>query len=226
MALTFKKITIQIDKGKVYIMSSLAEFAQPLSSTSNILGGLDMVGFENKQRNLQGTEQSDSIVGGNLNDMLSGGAGFDFIDGKDGNDIIQGGDNIDFLMGGKGNDIISGDGGDDFILGGAGDDIIEGGAGKDFIIGGAGDDVITGGAGKDNLFGGEGKDTFVLEFFDNSADTINDFNVDEDNLVIKGVDANADVTYDKLTGQLSVDGQEIANLQPGLDFTDENYDIF
>ena len=207
-------------------MSSIVEFTEPLSATSNILGGLDIVGFETEQNELQGTEQSDSIVGGNLNDILSGGAGFDFIDGKDGNDIIQGGDNIDFLMGGKGNDIISGDGGDDFILGGAGDDIIEGGAGKDFIIGGAGDDVITGGAGQDNLFGGEGKDTFVLEFFDNSADTINDFNVDEDNIVIKGVDADAEVTYDKLTGQLSVDGQEIANLQPGLDFTDENYDIF
>lgn len=189
-------------------MSSILEYTEPLSSTSNIIGGLDIVGFEDAENKLQGTEQSDSIVGGKLDDIIHGGAGFDFINGKEGNDVIHGGDDIDFLMGSAGDDIISGDGGDDFIVGGTGDDVIEGGAGKDFIL------------------GGEGKDTFVLEFFDNSADIISDFQAGEDKILIKGVSADAQVNYDELTGQLSVDGQEIAQLQPGLDFTDENYDIF
>ncbi|MDJ0743197.1 MAG: hypothetical protein QNJ32_07525 [Xenococcaceae cyanobacterium MO_167.B27] len=189
-------------------MSSILESSESLSSTSNIIGGLDIVGFDNKENNLQGTDQSDSISGGQLNDVISGGAGFDFIDGQGGDDVIHGGEDIDFLMGNQGDDTISGNGGDDLILGGAGND------------------VISGGAGNDNLYGGEGKDTFVLEFFDNGTDTINDFQVNEDKILIKGVNADAEVNYDDITGKLSVNGQEVANLQPGLDFTDENYDIF
>lgn len=190
-------------------MSSILGHTEPLSSTSNIIGGLDMVGFEDTQNNLRGTEQSDSITGGKLDDIIDGGAGFDFINGDKGDDEIRGGDNIDFLMGGAGNDTISGDGGDDFIMGGAGDDVIEGGAGKD------------------NLFGGAGKDTFVLEFFDNSGvDTIGDFKVGEDKIEIRGVGSDAQVNYDKNTGKLFVNEEEIANLQPGLDLSDEDYDIF
>ncbi len=190
-------------------MSSILDHTESLSSTPNIIGGLDLVGFEDTQHNLRGTEQSDSIIGGNLDDIIDGGAGFDFINGSEGDDVIYGGDNIDFLMGGAGNDTISGDGGDDFILGGAGDDVIKGGAGND------------------NLFGGAGKDTFVLEFFDNGGvDTINDFQVGEDKIEIHGVGADAQVNYDEITGQLSVDGQDIAKLQPGLDLSDEDYDIF
>ena len=214
-------------------MSSILEFTEPLSSTSNMMGGLNIVGFEDTQNNLLGTEQSDSIGGGKLNDIIQGGAGFDYIDGKGGNDIIYGGEDIDFLMGNQGDDILSGDGGNDFILGGAGNDVIKGGAGDDNLFGGAGNDVIKGGAGDDNLFGGEGQDTFVLEFFDGGVDTISDFNIDEDEMVIKGVSADAEVNYDDKSGKLFVDGQEIANLQPGLDFTkanldftDENYDIY
>ena len=189
-------------------MSSILEFTEPLSSTSNMMGGLDIVGFENEENKLLGTERSDSIGGGALNDIIQGGAGFDYIDGKGGDDLIHGGEDIDFLMGNQGDDIISGDGGNDFILGGAGDDVIKGGAGND------------------NLFGGEGQDTFVLEFFDSGKDTINDFEVGEDKIVIKGVSADAQVNYDGMTGELSVDGQAVAHLQPGLDFADENYDIY
>jgi Ca2+-binding RTX toxin-like protein len=189
-------------------MSSILEFTEPAVSTPNLIGGLDIVGFNNTENNLDGTNQSDFISGGQLNDIINGGAGFDFIDGKSGADSIHGGEDIDFLMGSQGDDTISGDEGNDFILGGAGDDVIDGGSGKDY------------------LYGGEGQDSFVLEFFDNGVDKIIDFKVNEDKIVIKGVDSNAEVNYDEITGQLTADGQEIAKLQPGLDFTDENYDIF
>ena len=189
-------------------MSSIVDVTESLSSTPNMMGGLDIVGFENEENKLLGTERSDSIGGGGLKDIIQGGAGFDYIDGKDGNDTIYGGEDIDFLMGSNGDDVISGDGGDDFILGGAGNDVIKGGAGND------------------NLFGGEGQDTFVLEFFDNGIDRINDFDINEDKIVIKGVSADAEVDYDNKSGKLFVDGEELANLQPGLDFTDENYDIY
>ena len=171
-------------------MSSIVDVTESLSSTPNMMGGLDIVGFENEENKLLGTEQSDSIGGGGLKDIIQGGAGFDYIDGKDGNDTIYGGEDIDFLMGNQGDDMLSGDGGNDFILGGA------------------------------------GNDTFVLEFFDNGIDRINDFDINEDKIVIKGVSADAEVDYDNKSGKLFVDGEELANLQPGLDFTDENYDIY
>ncbi len=207
-------------------MSSIVDVTESLSSTPNMMGGLDIVGFENEENKLLGTEQSDSIGGGGLKDIIQGGAGFDYIDGKGGNDTIYGGEDIDFLMGNQGDDMLSGDGGNDFILGGAGNDVIKGGAGDDNLFGGAGNDEIKGGAGNDNLFGGEGQDTFVLEFFDNGIDRINDFDINEDKIVIKGVSADAEVDYDNKSGKLFVDGEELANLQPGLDFTDENYDIY
>lgn len=169
--------------------SILADGSYDIYSTPNLLGGMDMYGAEDQENNLNGTEESDSIVGSNLNDIINGGNGFNYLNGKDGNDTITGGDDIDF------------------------------------ILGGAGDDVINGKGGSDNIFTGSGKDTIVLEFFD-GVDTISDFDVDEDIIRIKGVGADADVKYDEATGKLSVNAQDIADLGAGLDFDDDNYEIF
>lgn len=187
--------------------SILADGSYDLYSTPNLLGGMDMYGAENQENDLSGTEESDSIKGGNLNDIINGGNGFNYLNGQNGDDVINGGDDIDFILGGDGNDIING------------------GKGNDMIMGQAGDDIINGGEGNDMIMGGSGNDTFVLEFFD-SVDTISDFNVDEDKVRIKGVGANADVKYDEATGKLSVDGQDIADLGVGLEFDDDNYEIF
>jgi Ca2+-binding RTX toxin-like protein len=188
-------------------MSCIIEPTDSISSTPNLLGGLDIVGLSEQENRLKGTDFSDSIRGGNLNDILDGGSGFDFLDGKGGDDQLSGGADIDFILGGDGNDILSGD------------------AGNDLIMGGNGNDIINGGEGEDALYGGSGSDTFVLEFFGN-VDKINDFNVNEDIIRIKGVGDDAKVEYDKETGKLSIDGQDIAQLDAGLNINDNNYEIF
>jgi Ca2+-binding RTX toxin-like protein len=65
----------------------------------------------------------DSIVGGNLDDSLSGGADSDKIDGGRGNDLLRGGSGADKLLGGPGRDTLKGGSGSDKLVGGPGKDI-------------------------------------------------------------------------------------------------------
>jgi Ca2+-binding RTX toxin-like protein len=203
----------------------LTDESLEISSTPNLLGGLDIVGIRGQENELEGSQGTDSILGGNLNDIIKGGSGFDFIDGKVGNDILNGNRDNDFIIGGDGNDIINGGDGEDLLYGDAGNDVLSGNRGDDQLRGGEGNDTLKGGLGCDQLYGEQGQDTFVLEFFD-SVDTIVDFNVDEDTIRLKGIGADANVEYDQATGKLSVDGNEIAELEAGLNITDNNYEIF
>ncbi|MFY8119184.1 MAG: type I secretion C-terminal target domain-containing protein, partial [Roseateles sp.] len=57
-------------------------------------------------------------------------------------------------------------------------------AGRDTLVGTAGDDVIEGGAGADTLTGGAGRDDFVYNSLLDAGDTITDFSVAEDRLVL------------------------------------------
>ncbi|MFO9236756.1 DUF5801 repeats-in-toxin domain-containing protein [Legionella pneumophila serogroup 1] len=84
-------------------------------------------------------------------------------------------------------------GGHDTISGGQGDDRIYGQEGNDIIDAGSGDDVIVGGTGNDTLTGGSGADQFVLVKGQGGAsvgaapiDTITDFEVNIDKIVING----------------------------------------
>ncbi|SFZ37030.1 Leukotoxin [Legionella pneumophila] len=84
-------------------------------------------------------------------------------------------------------------GGHDTISGGQGNDRIYGQEGNDIIDGGAGNDVIVGGTGNDTLTGGSGADQFVLVKGQGGAsvgaapiDTITDFEVNIDKIVING----------------------------------------
>ena len=84
---------------------------------------------------LEGTEESDLLVGG------------------DGDDAISGLDGDDSILGGDGNDILDGGLGNDSLYAGAGDDSVEAGDGDDLIVGGdgAGDDTYVGGSGIDTI---------------------------------------------------------------------------
>ncbi|HIG0328707.1 TPA: type I secretion C-terminal target domain-containing protein, partial [Legionella pneumophila] len=84
-------------------------------------------------------------------------------------------------------------GGHDTISGGQGDDRIYGQEGNDVIDAGSGDDVIVGGTGNDTLTGGSGADQFILVKGQGGAsagaapiDTITDFEVNIDKIVING----------------------------------------
>ena len=189
-------------------MSSIANSIEFMSSEPNYDDGFQLADFEGLEE-LFRNEGNEPIYGSNNSDTLPGAAGFDYIDGQGGDDLISGGDDLDFILGGTGDDIISGDNGDDLIDGGAGNDLINGGSGNDMIRGGA------------------GNDTFVFEFFDDGVDTVTDFTVGEDTIQIKGVGSDATVDYDQDTGSLSVNGEEIAKLDVGLDdWSDDSYEVF
>jgi len=61
---------------------------------------------------------------------------------------------------------------------------IGGTSGRDVVGGTAGDDVIEGGPGADTLTGGKGRDQFVYATMLDAGDTITDFTVGEDTLVL------------------------------------------
>lgn len=115
-----------------------------------------------------GGDGDDTLIGGDLNDTLSGedgqdsivgGLGDDSIDAGDGDDIVLGEAGNDSVQGGDGDDTIDGGDGDDSLRGHDGEDLIDGGTGDDLILADLGDDSVTGGDDNDTVFGGGGADT-------------------------------------------------------------------
>jgi Ca2+-binding RTX toxin-like protein len=70
------------------------------------------------------------------------------------------------------------------VNGGAGNDTITGGAGNDILLSGSDNDTLTGGAGNDTLTGGTGADNFRFTAKTQGNDTITDFNVVDDTLLV------------------------------------------
>lgn len=71
---------------------------------------------------VNGSNQSDTIIGSVLGDHIKGGEGNDTLIGGAGNDILRGHEGTDTLRGGEGNDSLDGDVGSDTMEGGHGDD--------------------------------------------------------------------------------------------------------
>lgn len=80
--------------------------------------------------------------------------------------------------------IITGTLGNDNLTGTDKGDYIDAREGRDVITAGKGDDVIVGGSGGDILTGGEGNDQFVYTNIRDRGDTITDFEVGKDNIVL------------------------------------------
>ncbi|WP_349436715.1 MJ1477/TM1410 family putative glycoside hydrolase [Pararhizobium sp. A13] len=146
----------------------------------------------------------------------------------------------------------------DKIGGLGGDDKIAGREGNDTISGGAGNDKLYGGAGKDTLTGGSGKDQFVFDtkFADGNIDTVADFSVADDRLLLdhdifsrlpagalkasafiigtKAADAGDRIIYDSRTGELFYDADgagkgaaiQIARLDSHLKLMADDFLIF
>jgi secreted PhoX family phosphatase len=162
-------------------------------------------------------QSSSLVTGGTADDtIVTGTKGFDglndvvFTDG--GNDLVD--DSVGGTLSGL-NRLYTGDGNDelfagsgDRLFGEAGDDILDATAGKggnrlyggagndslfagtnDFLSGGDGDDKLFGGKGGNNLFGGAGADKFYLTAggLPTSANTVGDFEVGIDKLLILGI---------------------------------------
>ncbi|MEO1341071.1 MAG: calcium-binding protein, partial [Cyanobacteria bacterium J06635_13] len=120
--------------------------------------------------NVNGSPNSDSIIGGNENNTLNGLDGDDFLDGRSGNDFLNGGSGNDVLLGGNDNDVLIGESGFNFLDGGSGNDqlftsdgndTLLGGNDNDLLVAGSGNDSLEGGSGSDNLFGESGDDTLL-----------------------------------------------------------------
>ncbi|AUN33076.1 beta strand repeat-containing protein [Niveispirillum cyanobacteriorum] len=100
-----------------------------------------------------------SLIGGQGNDSLQGGAGADTITGALGDDSLTGNAGADVISGGEGNDVITAGAGSDSVDGGAGDDKFVVAAAADFTGLATGIETVIGGAGNDTLSFTEGGET-------------------------------------------------------------------
>jgi Ca2+-binding RTX toxin-like protein len=142
----------------------------------------DAIGYDPAQI-FYGAAGNDFIVGGALNDLISGDDANDRIFGNAGDDILAGGNGNDQLFAAAGNDILYAGKGIDYLDAGAGNDIIvateddqlanedldnaphpfgdPSGVPRDEIYGGSGNDLIFA-TNEDNVSGGSGNDVIVL----------------------------------------------------------------
>jgi len=97
--------------------------------------------------NLQGSNQySDTLIGNDQANYISGHGGDDTIQGQDGNDTLDGGDGHDAIYGDTSLYISNpGPSGNDVLLGGPGNDFLVGGLGYDILVGDDGDDILISG---------------------------------------------------------------------------------
>jgi Ca2+-binding RTX toxin-like protein len=82
------------------------------------------------------------------------------------------------------NNTITGNSGNNNLSGGDGNDTLIGENGIDTLIGGAGNDTLIGGAGNDILAGGSGSDRFQFNNVSDRRDTIIDFSLANDRILI------------------------------------------
>jgi hypothetical protein len=99
--------------------------------------------------------------------IFNGSPASETVIGGDGNDILNGGAGNDTLKGGAGNDILNGGAGDDTVFGDKGTDTAHLGAGNDTFVWnpGDGDDKVVGGGGFDTLDfrGKNGGETITIQ---------------------------------------------------------------
>jgi arylsulfatase A-like enzyme len=137
--------------------------------------------------------RNDTIFTDGGNDLVDASvptaSGSNRIYGGDGNDELYAGKN-DRLFGENGDDILdaSQDKGGNRLYGGAGNDTLFAGT-NDFLSGGDGNDTLYAGKGGNTLYGGAGADKFYLLYngAPASTNTVADFEVGVDSLVLLGV---------------------------------------
>jgi len=128
---------------------------------------------------INGTTGEDTILGGNLGNVISSGSGRDSVDSGNGDDAIYLGAASDTLNAGAG---------DDTADGASQEDIMNGEAGNDSLIGGSGNDTINGGADADTLSGDNDDDVFIVADLTHStttaSDLIEDYTIDDDYILL------------------------------------------
>jgi Ca2+-binding RTX toxin-like protein len=165
---------------------------------------------------ITGNSGTNSLTGLAGNDILNGGAGIDTLIGGDGNDTYIVDSTTDTITetatGGTdtiqsyvsytlaenlnlenltltGTSAINGTGNslNNILTGNAANNTLDGGAGNDTLIGGLGNDTLVGGLGNDTLTGGAGLDSFTFNAPNQGVDTITDFVVVDDAIVVSAI---------------------------------------
>jgi Ca2+-binding RTX toxin-like protein len=136
--------------GAIAVDASTGMYVSALSSPDNVRLKFSDGASLNLQVLIDAAELTPAgqeIEGSDMSETLVGGAGNDLISGYAGHDVLFGMGGSDELHGGNGSDILNGDAGDDTLKGGWGNDVLVGGAGNDLLIGSWGTDFLNGGAG-------------------------------------------------------------------------------
>lgn len=147
---------------------------------------------------LRGRGGDDVLSGGRMDTRISGGAGDDVLSDAGGTSVLRGGRGADTITLGvwsEGSRAFGG-GGDDTLRSSNGADRLVGGAGSDTLEGGRGSDVIIGGRGSDTLNGGAGADRFVFSTKHAGSDTVEDFSLAEDRIVLRATGEDVRVEQD------------------------------
>jgi Tol biopolymer transport system component len=127
-----------VGEGNVDIWTMSADGSSPVRLTTDAAVDLSPDWQPLPTCTVVGTDQSDpGIQGTDANDVICADAG---------DDVVTAGLGHDLVFGGKGADIIEGDFGSDVLIGDAGDDTIDGGPDFDYLDGGTGIDTCDGGA--------------------------------------------------------------------------------
>ncbi len=173
------------------------DLAAPEVASETLDGGQtnDILSGQDGNDAISGHEGNDLLGGRGGDDLIHGGDGVDWIHGEDGADTLSGGQGADDLQGEAGNDVLAGGGGNDTLSGGGGDDHLTGGVGDDSLIAGEGDDHLDGGSGADAAQGGYGNDVVIGG---DDADTL-DGNDGNDTLW-QGWEDHSDQAVDFLNG--------------------------
>lgn len=151
--------------------------------------GQDTMSSGNGDDALFGNGGNDRIYTGWGNDRANGGIGNDQLHGGMGRDNLHGNSGADIIYGGNGNDTVIGGHGRDTAYLGNGNDVYEdaeqvGSWGSDNILGEAGNDTINIGGGNDTASGGAGADTFIFSGANIGSNTITDYAIGTDALVL------------------------------------------
>ncbi|MFM6729460.1 MAG: S8 family serine peptidase, partial [Dolichospermum sp.] len=140
---------------------------------------------------LDGGEGNDTYTIDNVNDVIIDSAGTDTVSASITYTLADNLENLTLTgstaingTGNNGNNVITGNSGANLLSGLDGNDSLNGGNGNDTLLGGNGDDTLVGGTGNDSLTGGSGRDFFRYNSRTEGIDTIADFNVLDDTILV------------------------------------------
>ncbi|WNF15810.1 choice-of-anchor U domain-containing protein [Microcystis aeruginosa] len=154
-------------------------------------GGNDTLDGKAGVDTLDGGAGNDTYTIDNLNDVIIDSAGTDTVSASISYTLADNLENLTLTgstaingMGNNGNNVITGNSGANLLSGLDSNDSLNGGNGNDTLLGGNGDDTLIGGTGNDSLTGGSGRDFFRYNSRTEGLDTITDFNVLDDTVLV------------------------------------------